>query len=143
MNKILLAPTKELAASIPQPEATVEAEYGGSCIEGKEITLAHHVEKYKDNPAPCNTDLEKTLDGATILVSHIDLDTLGGIFAISGEKMDDPEFWQAAEFIDLNGPHHIHELSDSFFLLLLIGEISLYRKRLCYDVGYGHPGIQG
>ena len=113
MNKVLLAPTKDLAESIPQPEATVEAEYGNVCIDGSKITLAHHTEAHKNDPAPCNSEVDQTLDEATILVSHIDLDTLGGIFAISGEKMEDPAFWEAAEFIDLNGPHHIHELDQA------------------------------
>lgn len=67
------------------------------------MTLAHH-DIRSDNPAPCNTEVEP-LTGGTILISHIDLDTVGGIMAVEGIKPEDPEFWSAAEFIDNNGPH--------------------------------------
>lgn len=72
------------------------------------MTLAHH-DIRSDNPAPCNTEVEP-LTGGTILISHIDLDTVGGIMAVEGIKPEDPEFWSAAEFIDNNGPHRIREL---------------------------------
>ena len=108
--KILLAPTLELAETV-KANATVEAEYGAACVSGSVITLAHHGER-ASNPAPCNWPNVPILkDGSTILVSHIDLDTLGGIQALLGTKIEDPEFWKAAEFIDVNGSHHIHELS--------------------------------
>ena len=50
------------------------------------------------------------LEGGTVLISHIDLDTVGGTMAVEGRKPEDPDFWKAAEFIDVNGIHHIHEL---------------------------------
>ena len=110
--KILLAPTYELAkeyADHNRVDATVEAEYGDKVIEGEVLTLAHHGSR-SNNPAPCNDPRAVKLpDNATVLVSHLDLDTLGGLMALQGQKPDDPDFWQAAEYIDVNGPHHIHE----------------------------------
>lgn len=104
--KVMLCPSLETAKEF-NPEATVEAEYGDICVEGSKVTLAHHGSR-SENPAPCNADVEP-LESGTIVVSHLDLDTIGGIMAIVGDKIDDPEFWAAAEHIDVNGPHHVHE----------------------------------
>lgn len=102
---------EELKEKGISPEATVEAEFGNKVIKGKSVTLAHHAEEYKDNPAPCNTkDIPILKDGATIVVSHLDLDTLGGIAALIGKKREDEAFWSAAEFIDLNGAHRMHQI---------------------------------
>ncbi len=114
--RVVLVPkymTKEELKEIGiEPAATVEAEYGDKVITGEQITLAHHTKEYANNPAPCNTPNVPVLeDGATIVVSHVDLDTLGGIAALLGRKKEDPDFWNAAEFIDLNGIHHLHEIS--------------------------------
>lgn len=96
------------------PEATVEAEYGDDVIEGAIITLAHHAEKYKKNNAPCNTDYVPLLqDNSTIVVSHLDLDTIGGIAALIGRKIQDSIFWKDAEFIDLNGQHNLFQLDEN------------------------------
>ena len=106
--KVLLAPSVELASTIVA-DATVEAEYGDTCVEGRVVTLAHHGTRSM-NPAPCNWDVTP-LNSGVILVSHIDLDTVGGCLALMGLKPEDPEFWAGAEYVDVNGPHHIHELS--------------------------------
>lgn len=117
--KVLLAPNVDLARTI-EADATVEAEYGFSiaekergaddvCIEGTKITLAHHGNR-TDNPAPCNAEVEP-LEGGTILVSHLDLDTVGGVLAVMGIKPEDELFWKAAEFIDVNGVHHLNKLT--------------------------------
>ena len=116
--KVLLIPSymtdDELKGQGIKKDATVEAEYGNRAIEGDVITLAHHIEKYKNNPAPCNAQNVPVLaDGSTILVSHIDLDTLGGIAALMGRKKDDPKFWETAEFIDLNGPHNLYKVDEN------------------------------
>lgn len=111
--KILLAPTYDIAkeyADHNRVDATVEAEYGDKVVEGESLTLAHHSSR-SDNPAPCNDPRATKLpNNATVLISHLDLDTLGGLMALQGKKPDDPKFWKAAEYIDVNGPHHIHEL---------------------------------
>ena len=109
--KVILAPTYDIAKDITA-DATVEAEYGSACVEGKFATLAHHGPR-SGNPAPCNTENVPVLEeDSTILVSHIDLDTLGGILALMGTKPDDMGFWAGAEIIDVTGPHHIHELPE-------------------------------
>lgn len=94
-------------------DATVEAEYGSEIIEGKTITLAHHVSKYKDHRAPCIQEVSKLPDSSNIIISHIDLDTLGGIAALMGVKHENKEFWEGVEYIDLNGPHHLNELDNN------------------------------
>jgi len=109
---IYLVPTWELANDLPfVPHATVEAEYGNNVLEGRIITLAHHVEKYKNCPSPCNVDLRdfSLPISSNIVISHFDLDTIGGILALTGNKYYIDEFWKIAEYIDLNGPHHIHK----------------------------------
>lgn len=108
-QRVILAPSYDIAKSI-NAEATVEAEYGDECLEGTMATLAHHGPR-SGNPAPCNTpDVPKLPPFATVVVSHIDLDTLGGVFALQGRKPEDDRFWEAAEKIDVEGAHHIHEL---------------------------------
>ena len=115
--RILLVPKymseDELKDAQIVPNATVEAEYGKKVIKGEQITLAHHTKEYENNPAPCNTpDVPVLADDSTIVVSHLDLDTLGGIAALMGRKKEDPEFWKAAEFIDLNGPHNLFQVEE-------------------------------
>lgn len=110
--KVVLAPTWELAKNL-MPLATVEAEYGKNVLEGSKITLAHHVEAYRDCPAPCNATLTPLTEDGDIVVSHLDLDTLGGVMALMGIKEENKDFWAGAEFIDLNGPHHVHKLDVS------------------------------
>lgn len=108
-QRVILAPSYDMAKNI-NAEATVEAEYGDECLEGTMVTLAHHGPR-SNNPAPCNTpDVPELPPFATVVVSHIDLDTLGGIYALQGRKPEDDRFWEAAEKIDVKGVHHIHEL---------------------------------
>lgn len=108
-QRVILAPSYDIAKNI-KAEATVEAEYGDKCLEGTMVTLAHHGPR-SNNPAPCNTpDVPELPPFATVVVSHIDLDTLGGIYALQGRKPEDYRFWEAAEMIDVKGAHHIHEL---------------------------------
>lgn len=91
--------------------ATVEAEFGEQVVKGTLKTLVHHGPR-AGNPAPC-LESNRFLDMQVIGVSHVDLDTIGGIMAITNQKPDDPEskkFWEAAAFVDVNGPHKIREL---------------------------------
>lgn len=112
---IILCPTVELAKAL-NPDVTIEAEYGDICVEGSVLTLAHHGSR-SSNPAPCNTDV-KPLTKGIIVISHMDLDTIGGIMAVVGEKIKDDAFWKAAEVIDVKGPHHLYkfpqEIQDKF-----------------------------
>lgn len=110
MARIFIATNLELVNR--EYAATVEAEYGDFCVEGTKATLAHHGSR-SNNPAPCcwGEKLPELENGDEILVSHIDLDTIGGCLDLLGIKPNCPEFWEAAAFVDVNGPHHIHELS--------------------------------
>ena len=112
--KIYLVPfyisEEKLAEQKICPDATVEAEYGDKVIEGRKITLAHHVEKYANMPAPCCREEDILEEDSVIVISHIDLDTVGGCLMLTGRKPDNKEFWEAAGFIDCHGIHHIQEL---------------------------------
>lgn len=79
--RVLLVPKymseDELSDTQIVPTATVEAEYGEKVIKGEQVTLAHHTKEYENNPAPCNTpDVPVLDDNSTIIVSHLDLDTI-------------------------------------------------------------------
>lgn len=119
MTKIVLAPTWELAQTVTA-EITVEAEYGAMVKEGTVYTAAHHQPNgpFAGNhvvaggrPAPCNdADIPELAEG-TILVSHLDLDTIGGIMRTRGAGSfgEFESFWRLAEFVDVNGPHKLGE----------------------------------
>lgn len=91
-------------------DATVEAEFGSTTILGSVVTLAHHGEN-SGQPCPCIGD---NISGVkSVLVSHFDLDTLGGIMRLMGRKdMEDGEsvFWKLAAAIDVQGPHKIRSI---------------------------------
>ena len=105
--KIQIASTFELASGV-SPDASVEAEYGDRVIAGNLFTLAHHAVSYRHMPAPC--ELENQHFRGDILISHIDLDTIGGCLALYGIKPEDDAFWRGAAFVDTRGPHRVHEL---------------------------------
>lgn len=95
--------------------ACSEAEYGDLEVKGSrdDLSLAHHGPR-EANPAPClakNRDPHDAPDA--FLVSHIDLDAVGGILALQGIKPEDDKFWEAAAFIDVNGGHHLKELQQN------------------------------
>lgn len=123
------------AALVGRESATVEAEYGDAVVAGSVMTMAHHGPRAGQR-APCAyggaCDVCGGMGGATgggpdhgydpsspchagpyvgglevVGLSHVDLDTLGGCAALMGVKPDWPLFWQAAEFVDLNGPHKL------------------------------------
>jgi len=113
---IELSPTAALARAF-KTDVTIEAEYGNEVIEGTIFTSAHHQKSGKyskqHSPAPCNNpDIPYIQDG-TILVGHIDLDSLAGcIRAYSRSELFAPEhktFWALAEFVDLHGLHRLKE----------------------------------
>lgn len=124
MINIYLTTDPELGKSI-NPDITVEAEYGTTVVEGSIYTAAHHQPlgtKYgQQRPAPCNDSNipalvaempnDENVAGGTILISHIDLDTLGGVARAMGlGNMFKPEyesFWNLAEFVDNNGVHKL------------------------------------
>lgn len=109
---ILLAPTLELARSLGPASVSVEAEYGGVVVEGYRYTAAHHTESHRGNPPPCvDFHIPTVREGEVILVSHLDLDTLGGVLRAMGQlDLLGPRaagFWDLAAFVDVHGPHHL------------------------------------
>lgn len=89
--RVLLVPKymseEELTNAQIAPTATVEAEYGEKVIKGEQVTLAHHTKEYENNPAPCNTmGVAPLQDGSTIVVSHLDLDTIRRYCYFNGKK---------------------------------------------------------
>ena len=105
-NTVIIAPSADLAKTI-DADVTVEAEYGSVVAKGSIYTAAHHQPGMEDLPAPCVDDNIPTLDGATVLVSHLDLDTIGGVLRVFGSPVMDkaPGFWKLAAFVDKMGPH--------------------------------------
>lgn len=109
------------------PHLTVEAEYGSDVVVGSVFTAAHHQpvgSKYAGDhlvsggrPAPCNDAQIPTLDPNTgewvVGISHLDLDTVGGVLRALPEfaGLFAPEhagFWNLAAFVDTNGAHKVH-----------------------------------
>ena len=96
---IILVRKKEIAEKIGPVEASVNARYGDKYIEGTRITLTdHNIHPEKDVP----------FTKGVILLSNNDINSLGGIMEIKGNRPDDPEFWKAAAFIEDNGHSYIH-----------------------------------
>jgi len=87
--------------------ATVEAEYGDTTVEGSIVTLAHHGSN-SFNPAPCIRE-NGFVDVEVVGISHFDLDTLGGILSLMGEKPGE-SFWKLAAGVDIAGPHRLEEI---------------------------------
>jgi hypothetical protein len=106
------------------PHLTVEAEYGTTVVEGARYTAAHHQpagSKYAGDhvteggrPSPCvdkDIPLLNPEEGAWVVgISHVDLDTLGGVLRALPDAADifvpaHDGFWQLAAFLDVNGAH--------------------------------------
>lgn len=118
---VLYAPTAEMAREIEIPLAvTVEAEYGDFVVEGLQYTAAHHQKsgKYQGRhtggnmPSPCcDPNIPRLQTGEYVLVSHIDLDTVGGVQVDVGYESlfteEYQDFWGVAEFVDVHGPHRL------------------------------------
>jgi hypothetical protein len=125
--RVIHAPTADLAREFSaQKEVvlSVEAEYGDFVAEGTLYTAAHHQGSGPfagrhvvkgGRPAPCNDPLIP-LAGKWdhVLISHVDLDTIGGVMRAGGQHQDlfEPdyqEFWDTAEFVDTHGAHKLPE----------------------------------
>ena len=112
MKIILSSNPSSLSAALSafSSTATVEAEFGDALVSGSALTFAHHGPR-AGQPCPCSYPnsiaIAQGLAIEAIGVSHVDLDTLGGVLAIQGRKPEAPEFWSLAEFVDLNGAHKV------------------------------------
>jgi hypothetical protein len=118
-SSVVLAPTLSLAAALPTPVLTVEAEYGSVVVEGTAYTAAHHQKQGPfagrhvvegGRPSPCNDANIPVVEEGVVLVSHVDLDTLGGVWRGQGRNglfLSYSSFWDLAEFVDVRGPHKL------------------------------------
>ena len=97
--------------------ATVEAEFGDDIVTGSVLTLAHHG-KRSARPCPCSLPNFPELGVEAIGVSHIDLDTIGGILAILGIKPGTfdwvRDFWKVAAGVDVQGVHKLSKINDGY-----------------------------
>jgi len=107
------------------PTHTVEAEYGDNCVYGTKLTLAHHGSR-SESPCPCLGDnIKDQAEDIIIGISHIDMDTLGGIYRILGLKSPDLQpndvetmFWNMVAKIDILGYHKLDEIREQMWLEL-------------------------
>lgn len=115
--RVIFAPNADIARSA-DADVTIEAEYGSFVWEGSIFTAAHHQSEGKyagrhqggTQPAPCNNSSIPVLDEGTIGVSHMDLDTLGGIARAMGCDylfLGNEGFWNLSEFVDVSGAHKL------------------------------------
>lgn len=88
--------------------AVVEAEYGSVEVKGSNdrLTLNHHIDATR--PPPCVMRNLAPIDRPQAIgISHFDLDTLGGVLSLIGEKYDDQLFWETAGWVDVAGVHKL------------------------------------
>lgn len=122
-HRVLLAPTIDLALGV-DADVTVEAEFGASVVLGRVATFAHHVPSAARERSPCaNPDADEVMERrsgrrfATILLSHIDLDSIGGALRVMGSPVatswETQGFWALAGAVDVRGPHRIAEAADA------------------------------
>ncbi|MHC4834796.1 MAG: hypothetical protein ACYTCN_02425 [Planctomycetota bacterium] len=114
--RVIFAPTADLARSATA-DVTIEAEYGSFVWEGSIFTAAHHQSEGPfagrhqggEQPAPCCNPSIPVLDEGIVGVSHMDLDTLGGVARAMGVAVFDgfESFWTLAEYVDISGPHKL------------------------------------
>lgn len=120
--KIVMCNSKTAAerfAAENRVSASVEAEYGEFTLCGQEVTLAHHGAN-SGNICPClNEVVLGDKDEAIIIISHIDMDTIGGVLSLVGGKPEIcKDFWNIVAFVDLNGPHKLQLMhSESYDVL--------------------------
>lgn len=100
--------------------ATVEAEFGNKCVKGKYHTLAHHGHR-SENPAPCAQEITPIPDWSDVGLSHVDLDTLGGILRLAGYNPPtggfpsnelEYYFWQLVAQLDVRGYHRLSQIRE-------------------------------
>ena len=109
MTKIYIANNAQSLQAI-RPTHSIEAEFGNDVVEGRHVTLAHHGAR-AGNPCPCLEENHFPTKGDTIAISHVDLDTVGGLMAVMGCKPTNaPYFWRLAAAVDIRGLHKLPEI---------------------------------
>jgi len=134
MSIVLLVPSAAHAHQLTA-QLTVEAEYGAHVWEGTIYTAAHHqkdgpyagrhlrAHAATGRPSPCNDANIPVLQHSLIGVSHLDLDTIGGVLRADPVRVhthfrpDTQAFWDLAEAVDTRGAHRLPELCQEEALL--------------------------
>lgn len=115
-HRVLLAPTLDLALTV-DADVTVECEFGATVVCGRVATFAHHVPSAAHNPSPCaNSRVDRSarhIKSATVLLSHIDLDSIGGALRALDALPTWPDFWNLAGAVDVRGPHRLTNALDA------------------------------
>lgn len=126
MSFIVKHSTNPELLTAEHPDLTVEAEYGSTVVEGSVYTAAHHQpagSRYAGDhvvkggrPSPCvdkNIPVLPLREQPWVVgVSHIDLDTIGGVLRATPAAADifapaHEGFWSLAAFLDVNGAHQM------------------------------------
>lgn len=121
MTTIVLAPSLTLANTVTNVVMSVEAEYGSTVVEGSLFTAAHHQKEGRyagdhviagGQPCPCNNVNIPLIQEGNILISHIDLDSIGGVLRSMVEFQDlfdqkHEGFWHLAAAADVRGAHKV------------------------------------
>ena len=109
--------------------ATVEAEYGDNIVTGSVLTLAHHGER-SARPCPCSLPNFPELGIEAVGISHVDLDTIGGILSILGIKPEPfdwvRDFWKVAAGVDVAGVHKISKINNGYHATRVLGTLNAW-----------------
>ena len=145
-NRYIFSPTYQKGRELA-PHISIEAEYGSKVVKGTVYTAAHHQPTMAGLPAPCCDWDIPVVRRHVVLVSHMDLDTLGGCLRTEKRCQDlfHPQheaFWNLAEYVDLNGPHMM-----GGYISRLGAEEHYQRERACIYAYWAwaktQPRLQG
>ena len=125
---------QELTKGSNPPKITIEAEYGQFVAKGTVYTAAHHQQNgpYSNkNPSPCADSNIPVIDDGVILISHMDLDTVGGCLRAIDSFEDlftssNEEFWEFAAHVDVKGPHMMNKFYKKDNLQDLVDKITSF-----------------
>lgn len=110
--RVILANTNA-AAETAGPQYHFKAAVGTRYpVKGIE-TIVRRRNRQAGIPSPCNAQVKVVEgDGYAILVSDINLSTIGGIMALKGEKPEDAAFWESVEYMETVGLSRIGDLPE-------------------------------
>ncbi|MCP4394354.1 MAG: hypothetical protein GY804_08855 [Alphaproteobacteria bacterium] len=94
----------ENALSDYKKTVTIGAEYGDVLVQGSELTIAHQGDR-SWSTCSCMYPNNPKLSIDAIGISHLNIDTLGGILAVLGMKPETRSFWKAVAYVDRCGLH--------------------------------------
>lgn len=89
--------------------ATIKTEFGEHVVEGNVITVPSTND---DGKPPCL--MENSIEDIDVIgIRRFDLDTLGGILALSGRRADNESFWELVAYAETHGAHCIPDSNAS------------------------------